>query len=260
MGYNKIISYGNTLEVYEYEKDIVRLNQRTRRNDENTSVHVDVGDDGKDSLPDRGSEETVGKRADNARRATLDFRRIIAANLHGRANPLLVTLTYKDNFTDLSGAYRHLTAFIQSLRYRYGKDFSYISVPEFQKRGAVHFHSLCWGLPETLLHTERETRVLAKIWGHGFVFLKETDGHEKLSYYLAKYFTKSFVDPRLKNQKSYAASRNISRPIVQKGPFHMPYILDEYGATCEPEVDRSYNTKWLGKGRYRKFKLDHDQP
>jgi hypothetical protein len=31
MGYNKIISYGNTLEVYEYEKDIVRLVGRARK-------------------------------------------------------------------------------------------------------------------------------------------------------------------------------------------------------------------------------------
>jgi hypothetical protein len=130
-----------------------------------------------------------------------------------------------------------------------------VLVPEFQKRGAVHFHALYWGLPEALFRKERETRTLSRLWGHGFVFLKETDGHEKLAFYLAKYFTKAYQDPRLRNQKSYVASRNVKRPIVQKGPFIMSMVLDEYGVTEEPLVDRTYTTKWLGEGRYRLFQL-----
>jgi hypothetical protein len=254
MGYNKIISYGNTLEVYEYEKDIVRLVGRTRRNDENDDVYVGVAVDGEDPLPKRNSENEVGKRSDNARRASLAFRRLVASNLGGSALPILVTLTYRDNFTDLAAAYKHLTAFIQALRHRFGKDFLYTLVPEFQKRGAVHFHALFWGLPEELLLCERQTRTISEIWGKGFVFLKQTDGNEKLAFYLAKYFTKAFLDPRLKNQKSYVASRNIKRPLEQKGPFYMPVVLEQFGATEEPIVDRTYQTKWLGQGRYRVFK------
>jgi len=257
MGYNKIISYGNTLEVYEYERDIVRLVGRARRKHEITDDNVGLGVDGEGSLSDERSEEKMGKRADNARRASLAFRRIVSSNLGGSsALPILVTLTYKDNFTDLAGAYRHLTTFIQSLRYRYGKDFSYVLVPEFQKRGAVHFHALFWRLPEELLYTERETRALFRLWGHGFIFLKPTDGNERLAFYLAKYFTKAFLDPRLKNQKSYVSSRNIKRPLIQKGPFNIPFVLEEYGAIGEPVVDKKYNTKWLGEGRFRLFKIN----
>jgi hypothetical protein len=255
MGYNKIITYGNTIEIYEYEKDIYKLASRARRDYEIDDVHVDVGDGGEDTLSRQENKAKMGRRADNARRAAMAFRRIVSANLCGGANPLLVTLTYKDNFTDLAGAYRHLTAFNQALRYRYGKTFAYILVPEFQKRGAVHFHALFWGLPEELFYSERETRILSEIWGHGFVFLKQTDGHEKLAFYLAKYFTKAYLDPRLKNQKSYVASRNVKRPIVQKGPFIISVVLDEFGIIEEALVDRTYNTKWLGEGRYRLFNL-----
>lgn len=261
MGYNKIISYGNTLEVYEYEKDIFRLVGGTRRNHAPTDVHVGMGTGGEDTLSDQGSEEKRAKRTDNARRASMAFRRIVSANLGGSSTlPTLVTLTYKDNFTDLAGAYQHLTAFIQSLRYRYGRTFSYILVPEFQKRGAVHFHALFWGLPEEVLLKERRDRTFFRLWGHGFVFIKHTDGNEKLAFYLSKYFTKTFLDPRLMNQKSYVASRNIKRPLVQKGPFIISYLLDEYGVTEPPVVDRSYQTTWLGEGRLRIYKLNHDQP
>jgi hypothetical protein len=187
------------------------------------------------------------------------FRRIVSSNLCGGANPLLVTLTYKDNFTDLAGAYRHLTAFNQSLRYRYGKAFAYILVPEFQKRGAVHFHALFWRLPETIFHAERQDRTLSRIWGHGFVFLKETDGNEKLAFYLSKYFTKAFTDTRLCNFKCYVASRNVKRPLIQKGPFIISMVLEEYGVEEEAIVDQTYNTKWLGEGRYRLFKFNNDQ-
>src|SRR5690606_15820961 len=102
-----------------------------------------------------------------------------ASNLGGSSLPILATLTYRDNFTDLSGAYKHFSAFIQSLRHKFGKTFKYICVPEFQKRGAVHFHALFWGLPENLLSLERKSRTLATIWGKGFVYLKQTDGNEK---------------------------------------------------------------------------------
>lgn len=258
MGYNKIISYGNTLEVYEYEKDIVRLVGRTRRNDEDNDVHVGVGASRENSLSKTDSENEVGKRSDNARRASMAFRRLVASNLGGSTLPILVTLTYRDNFTDLAAAYKHFTAFIQALRHRFGKDFSYTLVPEFQKRGAVHFHALFWGLPEELFLRERETRTLSEIWGKGFVFLKPTDGNEKLAFYLAKYFTKAFLDPRLKNQKSYVTSRNIKRPLEQKGPFYMPEVLEQFGATDEPLVDRTYHTKWLGEGRFRLFKINND--
>jgi hypothetical protein len=252
MSYCKIISYGNYIEVYEYEKDVVILRGRSGKGKGVGATHsesADLGANGENTL----SERQLGKRQDNTRRASMAFRRIVAANL-GRdvTPPLLVTLTYRDNFTDLTGAYRHFGSFIQTLRYQFGKTFKYVCVPEFQKRGAVHFHALFWSLPKEIFLLERQTRAIAKLWGRGYVYMKMTDGDNKLSFYLSKYMAKAFVDPRLKNQKCYVTSRNIQRPIVQSGTFPAWIILDEYGVG-EPIKDREYETKWLGKGRYRLF-------
>ncbi len=256
MGYNKIISYGDTLEVYEYEKDLYRLVEGRNDKRKNNSSDADFDTSGKNSLSERDSEVASGKRSDNARRSVVAFRRLVASNLGGSARPVLVTLTYRDNFTDLKGSYKHHSTFVQSLRYKYGKAFKYISVPEFQKRGAVHFHALFWGLPESVFLHERETREIAGTWGKGFVFLKETDGDNKLAVYLTKYMSKAFLDPKLKNQKAYTASKNVLRPLIQKGPFSIPHVLEEYKVIGDPVVDRTYYTSWLGEGRYRVFKTE----
>ena len=257
--YTKIISYGNTVEIYEYENDLIRLNGRGRTILSDFDDVSNLQSGGEDTLPTRHSEDTVGKRPDNARRAALAFRRIVASNLGGSSLPVLVTLTYRDNFTDLAGAYKHFSTFTQALRRRLGAQFKYISVPEFQKRGAVHFHALFWGLPEELLLLERKNRTVAKIWSHGFVYLKRTDGAERLSFYLTKYMAKAFLDPRLKNQKCYVASRNINRPLEQAGNFTAESVLPFLNVGDEPVIDRTYPTKWLGEGRYRLYKVKHDQ-
>ena len=255
MGYNKIISYGNTVEIYEYEKDIITL-KRSKRPRKDYSHDEDLGARGKDTL----SQRQLGKRQDNARRASMAFRRLVACNLGGSSRPLLVTLTYGENFTDLAGAYRHFSSCIQSLRHKYGKDFKYVCVPEFQQRGAVHFHALFWELPEEVFLSQREDRTIDRLWGHGYVFMKQTDGDEKLSFYLSKYMAKAFTDPRLKNQKCYVASRNILRPVVKAGFSPLWPILDDYNIMEEAVVDKTYNTKWLGKGRHRIYKLSATIP
>lgn len=51
----------------------------------------------------------------------------------------LLTLTYRDNQTDLTLAKAHLTKFVSMCRKRW-PTFSYVAVPEQQKRGAWHWH------------------------------------------------------------------------------------------------------------------------
>lgn len=259
MGYNKFISYGNIIETYSYGRDL-QIPRGTQRVHTRRVVRKSVDDDGKAPL---SPSEFEGKRKDNAVRAQLAFRRLVMANLSGSEHPLLVTCTYRDNQTDIRVGYRDFGAFIQALRYRFGPQFRYIAVPEFQARGAVHFHALFWGLPARLFDTERDTRLLAGLWKQGFLYLKQTDGNERLSGYLSKYMAKSFVDQRLMNQKAYVCSRNLKRPVIHGGltNFAMSVMLEDFQIDPNaPEIDKSYDTHWLGTARHRIYKLSTENP
>jgi len=253
MGYNKFIKSGNQLELYEYENDNFG-NRTTRRGVKRKPTRQELANDREDVLSFSKSLEFT-RRRDNAQRARNSFRRIVLSNLCTTENPLLVTLTFGENRTSLSESAKFFHIFTVRLRQIWGNEFRYIAVPEFQKRGAVHYHALFWGVPDNTFIQERKTRFLAKLWGQGFIFLKETDGHEKLSTYLAKYMVKTIKDPRLFNSKAYFASRNIKRPIVSGG-FPKWWFEEEFAeelSTFGICLKKEFMTQWLGKGRYTLF-------
>jgi hypothetical protein len=76
-----------------------------------------------------------------------------------------------------------------------------VAVSEFQKRGAIHFHALVWGIPPSVVKAERHTRLVASIWGQGFTDMIETDGNSRLASYFAKYMKKAYLDPRMLKKK-----------------------------------------------------------
>lgn len=255
MTYNKFIRYGETFELYEYEKEPRAMAKRTGRKRKESADNKSVRASGSDPL----SERELGKRRDNAKRAAMAFRRLVASNLTRSNPPLLLTLTYAENVTDISVGYKDYRSFVQALRYKFGKVFKYVCVPEFQRRGAVHFHCLFWGLPAELVVHERETRTIALMWGKGYVSVQNTDGDGKLSSYLAKYMSKAFTDARLRHQKAYVASRNVSRPTIAKGFSPLWPILDEYVGNDSLTIrDDTYWSKWLGTCRHRIFKIAPD--
>lgn len=94
----------------------------------------------------------------------------------------------------------------------------------------------------------------ADLWGNGFIFLKETDGNEKLSSYLVKYMAKAFLSPELKNQKAFVASRNCKRPVVIGGTDGVWWVLDDYlGENAIAYREQTYDTHYLGKCRNRSY-------
>lgn len=243
MSYAKIIKYGDNLEIYEYQ-EAPRLHRRGAR-DPNKEKPTE--------------DEKYEKRKDNAFQAQRNFRRLVAANLNKENIPILVSLTYAENMQDIKIGYKDFKLFILALKYKFGKGFKYIAVPEFQKRGAVHFHILIWGLPKYLNHQyEKENRVLAPIWGHGFVDIKDTDGDQKIAGYLAKYMAKAFVDRNLKNQKAYASSRNVERPDVESDTSALYFLYKYTNPEDVPIKEKTYLTRWLGRAWFKHFKITNN--
>jgi len=254
MGYVKKITYGKFVELYEYEKNINTTSRKSRVL-QSESFTKSLGLTEQDLQ--RQKKQKQETRQNNARRSALVFRRLISANLGESTHPILASFTYAENITSIGQAHKDFKAFIRRAYNVFATKFRYIAVAEFQKRGSLHFHALIWDVSALeLTKTERRTRLVAGLWGKGFVDLTPTDGDLKIAGYLSKYMSKAFTDPRLWHKKSYIASMNIKRPIVERNIMTLPLfsdMLDNNLSTAEVLQDKSFNTQWLGKGRFRLF-------
>lgn len=241
--YEKIVQSGNLIEVYQYAKlpNPPRHKKRSKRRHER--------------LPFK-SERHV-------KRAVFNFRRKVRSTLVLGA-PHLVTLTILE-ITSIAVAYKLFTQFGVRLRKLYGKEIIWLTVPEFQKRGAVHFHSLIWNLSHDIHVTEKDSRGIQNLWGYGYVDIIPTDGSPALSGYLAKYMSKAMHDDRLVGKKAYSCSRNALSPVslntkTSVALFKEEFSIDTSENPLQPTSEREYTTKWLGKARYRSYESEIEKP
>jgi len=235
MPYTKVVQYGDFLEITTFEKNYVKENNYSRK-------------------PRKArSPQNFQRRVDNLHRTRRSFLRTVWANQHrGRATWLL-TFTMLE-VVSLSKSYAALSLFFKRLRKLGGPSFAYIAVPEFQTRGAVHFHALIWDLPEQF-HNERFTRSLQHLWQRGFLDCSSTDGSSKLAGYLAKYMSKAMHDKRLGGQKAFVVSRNALRPVLYKFDEEVGQVAEYFAKNLTPCAIKDFDSYWLGKGRFTKYNL-----
>lgn len=147
-----------------------------------------------------------------------------------------ITLTFKENVTDVSEANKAFNIYITQVR-RYckehGREFYYIAVPEFQKRGAVHYHMLsseeCGS--ELIPYHEEPKRIWSTkkkcwrvfhyydltYWKKGFSQAIDLEDREQfddqfnLSLYMCEYLYKD-LDNRLFNRTKLLKSNNLEKP------------------------------------------------
>lgn len=194
----RVIKSGHIVEVYRYQATVLRKDDDLFRSDKG-GRHNEGVEERKEEY--RG---TVNQRARNT------LRRLINANFDNTS--LFITLTYEENMKEVDKGTYDFKKFVQKMKRRQ-KDFQYVAVIEFQKRGAVHFHMLCNYRIEWNNHKELQTheRDLGKVWGHGFVDIgyKQNDN---AGAYLIKYMTKENNDVRLQGKKRYFYSRSLEKP------------------------------------------------
>lgn len=187
--YNRrAILAGKVLEIYEYEKPVAKGFEKKR-----------VGRAG-------ASHTTNDVKEDNRKKTALRARKMVRNTVN--ANPQLnkfLTLTFAENITDLNFAHYEFDKFIKRLKTRF-EGFQYISVIEFQKRGAIHFHLLC-NLPYV------DVNALSEVWGYGFIKLNNIDNVDNVGAYVTKYMTKDNIDERLVGRKCYTMSKGLSKPV-----------------------------------------------
>lgn len=144
-------------------------------------------------------------------RARRDLRRLVNCNVNQygiECTPKFVTLTFRDDIKELAAANKEFEKFIKRLNYSVHNTkkaiTKYSVVPEFTKKGRVHYHVIFYNLPYV------KSDKLAEIWGQGFIKINKIDNCDNVGAYVSKYMTKNNED--IKGKKSYFNSRNLIKP------------------------------------------------
>lgn len=160
----------------------------------------------------------------NIIRSKLECQRLAKAN--SKKWETFITLTFKENIIDIKLANKKFQNYVRQVK-RVFKEFSYIAIPEFQKRGAIHYHLLTNIPADSPLIPKREIKRLynkeikcykeleyydLKYWNYGFSSAEVMKGNvKKVIGYISKYMTKD-IDNRLFGKHRYFYSQNLSKP------------------------------------------------
>jgi hypothetical protein len=198
------------------------------------------------------------------------FRRLIDTNAYTYAKtsekqypPVLLTLTYPEKFPDIKTSKNDFHLFLKRLNHHFPSHsyempptpsavgpsimrstqsitgLKYVAVPEFQKRGAPHFHTMFFNLP--YIHFSD----LTELWGNGSIDVKRVDGVRELGSYMVKnYLVKGFGSKNIK-KKSYLSSKDLKKPVIIRDIDEVNSISGQLSsASVLREAD--YHSKYVG--------------
>ena len=207
----KIVNCGDYAQVYYYKDSKVR-NKCKKDNDDLKLKKNNITDYLKDNktIKDNSLKEIELK---NIIRSKLECQRLAKTNIEEWET--FITLTFEENIQDVEIANKRFKYFIDKVR-RVKKDFKYLCITEFQKRGATHYHMLCNISinDEKLMYTQEDNEEFKHVryWIDGFSSVQEIKDNPKMIIgYIAKYMTKD-IDERLYNRHRYFYSRNLIKP------------------------------------------------
>ncbi|HET6527338.1 MAG TPA: hypothetical protein VFG39_01170, partial [Balneolaceae bacterium] len=223
-------------------------------------------------------DRTEEHRHRSGTRAMTEVRQLTLENFSGKNNKFF-TLTFGDHgdwVKNVEECNKLFKKFIQKLRYRYGKDFKFLVVVEFQdknERGAVHYHLLldekfplvpvnrdkvrdlkeAGKLPEH--YKEKEN--LEDIWSWGWVSIEKINHVRDMGKYLIKYMIKDFGDIRLEGKKNYWTSRNVDRPDKITDYNEAVEVIKRHELEKkETAFEVSYESEYVGTVILREYVLD----
>jgi hypothetical protein len=200
----KYIKYGNYIDITNYKK--IRLSYK---NPNKSFVR---------SKNNKRTDRSIQRTREN-------IYRLAQANTDNfwPSIPIFSTFKYHRNIKDIPTAYRDFRLFIKRLNYHFNFPIRYICVPEFQKRGAVHFHAIFFDFPFT------PVKKIEKLWSHGShnqgVDWQLAKNINSTSCYLLKYITKDLLDKRLQGKRILLTSRNLIRPIHSFDSLELDILL-----------------------------------
>lgn len=212
-GYNiKLVDCNEYTQIYFYQnkkikkkKDDFDLNLK--------KIKINNVINSMDDIDNVLSNELKVVEQRNIIRSKLECQRLAKANIDDWQT--FITLTFADNITDVKTANKEFRYFIDKVR-RVKKDFKYLCITEFQKRGAIHYHLLtnvCIN-DSSLMYSQEDNPKFKhiKYWNKGFSSIEILRGDpKKIIGYISKYMTKD-IDNRLFGKHRYFYSQNLIKP------------------------------------------------
>ena len=250
----KAIISGDCIEVIEYGKEIFKDMETDRIRTGRSTVASEID-----------QEINQEKRFKRARQKV---RRIVSANCCGWRDargrpykPVFLTMTFADNVTDLKYANHEFKLFVLRLGHKVGGRLNrnclkYLAVPEFQQRGAVHFHVIFFNLPFISANAIREC------WRHGHIKINAIDHVDNVGAYISKYMTKETCDERLRGQRCYFKSEGLlqSQEIefntnILEGKKELEAVLHTAQAIAKRSYQVEYQSEYLDTITYHQYTL-----
>lgn len=189
----KIFFYGNKIEYRFFEKPYF-YNFAPKRN-----IHARSW-----------GSVSFQKRHDHILRSRTTLKRLVEANAQAFGEiPKFFTFTFAENIENLTEAHDFWRLYQKRLRHFFGKSFKYIAVPEFQKRGAVHYHVIYFDMP----YVENMKEIFSDLWTFGFFKIEAITDIEKVTKYIIKYISKGNTDMRMYKRRTFYTSQKLLRPI-----------------------------------------------
>lgn len=210
-GYNiKLVDCGDYVQVYCYEK---KKKKKKNDSDDLNLVNPSLLDEEKQTNEVK-KENTNVIETRNIIRSKLQCQRLAKANAEEWET--FITLTFAENEQNIESANRKFRYFVDKIR-RVKKDFKYLCIPEFQKRGAIHYHLLTniSTNDDKLIYSQSDNPKYKhiKYWNLGFDSIEVIKGDiKKIVGYISKYMTKE-IDNRLFGHRRYFYSNNLDKPL-----------------------------------------------
>lgn len=241
----KLVKSGDVYEFYNYENPVFTgfTSKGGRHHEINTSLEV------KEQNRDRALART--------RR---DIRNLVNCNYnqYGVLSKFL-TLTFKEDVTDLKEANKYFTDFVKRINYQvFGTKKSvlkYTCVPEIQwerhrKYGVKvwHFHVVLYNMPYV------EQSDLVEIWGRGTVWIEKVDHADNVGAYICKYITKESA-VELVGKKSVSNSRGLYKPIEITDKKKVSEVLAhlETSEQYKLKYQNTYINEYTGNTLYSQY-------
>lgn len=213
----KVVICGDYIQLYKYESSKIKY----PKIEDKSELDLNKFFENNKTISLKPMEKTTKLKSENQIeernmiRSKLQCQRIAKSNMKEWKS--FITLTFAENIIDIKLANRRFNKFCEKIR-KHKKDFKYLCVPEFQKRGAIHYHLLTnIDLNDNkLMYTQEDNKKFkhVKYWNCGFDSVEPIiNDPKKVIGYISKYMTKE-IDNRLFGHRRYFYSQNCVVPKI----------------------------------------------